>query len=457
MPIKEGIQFISQHGNTAGFIENIEWDWDGTAHISGWAMNFFTLTVPDDIIVTDCAGSIITSTKCVIPRKDVVDVFKNDNLSTAGWKLSIPKKIFEVRRIEDIKVYAFFLRENSAYSLQILKPVMDVETKKIEENLWIEASECPIPDKSEPYYSCVFIEGAMIFSGNHNINLCCILNLNSPHSSDSIIVGKSDPSSFSIKKILEKRKMIIQQNQKEGYPPCRGCFLLRKKIWPYRKDLFNYLNLIHSMSCNLTCKFCGISNANFPPGTPTEEVISCIQFLISHKYLADDSTIAISGGEPLMMKGLDNLLDLLTEGNFQISVYSNGTIFSNSIANSLKKGKIANLIISADAVSREIYYSIKGKDFCNQVWENIRKYAQIDGLKVIPKMIIMDENVSDIEPFIQKCKECGVFSIMYDYDQNINPSEKIIKALHLFKKCCNEKKIIDIPARPQIFELISEI
>lgn len=210
------------------------------------------------------------------------------------------------------------------------------------------------------------------------------------------------------------------------------------------------------MSCNLTCKFCGISNANFPPGTPTEEVINCIQFLISKNYLADDSTIAISGGEPAMMKGLANLLDLLTEKKFQISISSNGTIFSNPIADAIKRGKITNIIISADAVNREIYRAIKGKDFCNNVWENIRKYAQIDGSRVIPKMIIMDENIGDIEPFIRTCSTCGVSSVMYDYDQNSVPTEKILNALHFFKQCCDDHKIIGLPARPQIIDLISQ-
>jgi organic radical activating enzyme len=452
---KKDIQFFNIHHNTAGFVENVEWDWNGTAHLSGWAKNFFTSTIPDDIIVTDRNGIIISSTKCNIPRKDVVDALKNENLYNSGWKLSIPKEKFDLKNIEDIFVYAYFLQENSAYALRAIQPVIDIDSKNLEEQLWVDASGLPPPDKSKPYYSCIFIEGGIIFSGNHDLNLCCILNLNSPKSSDTNLLGKSDPSMFSIKKILEKRKAIITQNQNEGYPLCQGCFLLRKKIWPYKKDLFNYLNLIHSTSCNLRCKFCGISNAMFPQGTPTEEVISCIQFLISKKYLARDSTIAISGGEPSMMKGLDSLLDLLITENFQISISSNGTIFSHSIANVIKKGKIANIIISVDAVNPEIYHSIKGKDFCKNVWENIGKYARIDRAKVIPKMIIMEENIDDIEPFIQKCKESGVSSIMYDYDQNIYPTEKILMALKFFKKCCNDNKIFDLPARPNIIELIS--
>jgi organic radical activating enzyme len=296
----------------------------------------------------------------------------------------------------------------------------------------------------------MYIEGAIIFTGDHKLNLCCIVNLNSPHPYDAIQLGYSDPDRFSIKKILEKRKNIIISNQKEGYPACRGCFLLRKKIWPSRKNLFNYLNLIHSTSCNLLCKFCGISNGKYPPATSTTEVLNCIKFLTSEKYLADDSNIAISGGEPALMKGLEDLLAHLEEGNYNISVSSNGTIFSDSIGNALKKGKLMNLIISADAVDSKIYTSIKGKDFSRHVWENIRKYAVIDPTKVIPKMIIMEENISEVEPFIQQCVRCCVTSAMFDYDQNIKPDKKIINAMRRFEKYCRDSGMTGIPARPEI-------
>jgi organic radical activating enzyme len=419
-------------------------------------MNFFTSTIPDNIIVTDCTGTIISSTKCTVFRKDVADVLKNKNLYNSGWELSIPKGIFNLKKIEDITVYAFFLQENSAYALQNIPSGIDLKSKNVEEQLWMKAAEQLPPDRSKPYYSCMYIEGAIIFTGDHRLNLCCILNLNSPHPYDAIQLGSSNPDQFSLKKILEKRKKIIIANQKEGYPACNGCFLLRKKIWPYRKDLFNYLNLIHSTSCNLLCKFCGISNGKYPPATPTIEVLNCINLLTSEKYLADDSNIAISGGEPALMKGLDTLLIHLEKSNYMISVNSNGTIFSDSIGSALKKGKLTNLIISADAVDSKIYTSIKGKNFSSQVWENICKYAVIDRTKVIPKMIIMEENISEVEPFIQQCVRCCVTSAMFDYDQNIKPNEKIINALRKFEKFCKDSGIIGIPARPEIKYLLEK-
>jgi molybdenum cofactor biosynthesis enzyme MoaA len=144
----------------------------------------------------------------------------------------------------------------------------------------------------------------------------------------------------------------------------------------------------------------------------------------------------------------------LETGNYQVSVSTNGTIFSNSIGCALKKGKLTNVIISADAVDPKIYTSIKGKDFSCHVWENIRKYSIIDQTKVIPKMIIMEENINEVEPFIQQCVRCSVASAMFDYDQCNKPNEKIINALRQFEKSCKDFGIIGIPARSEITSLL---
>jgi molybdenum cofactor biosynthesis enzyme MoaA len=247
---------------------------------------------------------------------------------------------------------------------------------------------------------------------------------------------------------------VIEENQKEGYTTCIGCQLLRKKMWPYRRDLFNYLNLMHSRSCNLLCKFCGVVNFDRSPNTPTDEVFEVIQTLTAGEYLAKNANIGFSGGEPVIIDGFDRLLSYLAKGEYQISIASNGTIFSNTICDVLKAGKICNIIISVDAVSPDVYKSIKGKDYCNRVWENISRYAMVDSKKVIPKMIIMEENMNEIEQFIQKCIEYGIKNVMYDYDQNICPSQEIIDALKLFNKCCNDYGLIGLPAREGLKELL---
>jgi molybdenum cofactor biosynthesis enzyme MoaA len=151
------------------------------------------------------------------------------------------------------------------------------------------------------------------------------------------------------------------------------------------------------------------------------------------------------------MKGLDKVIDHLNNGEYQVLIATNGTIFSQAIADSLRKGR-TNIIVSVDAVNRTVYKTIKGKDFCHQVWENIKKYAEIDGTRVIPKMIIMEENAEEIEAFIQRSIESGVKSVMFDYDLNTVPDQKTIDAMKRFKKYCDDHGILGIPARPSLAE-----
>lgn len=445
-------KFINDHNHNVGVIDNIEWALDGSAHLNGWAINCFSLTVPDNIVVTDRKGNVITSTKCTILRKDIADAYKSENLFNAGWSASIPKDLFNIKEAEDIIVYAHFLKENTAYSLRIIQPVIDLDAKKVEEDLWIKAAGILPMDKTKPYWSCNQIEGGLIFSADHILHLCCHLNINTAPANLTVevnTIGHTDPTRFSLKDLLEKKMLITMQNQGDRYLRCKGCALLRKKMWPYRKNLFNYLNVGHAVLCNLSCKFCGIDKYFYKGvSTPTEEVVNYINLLISQKYMDSSAVISITGGEPSIMKDLDALLDLFINGKFNVFIYSNGTVFSEPIAKALKSG-MAEVVISVDAVSQDAYNKIKGKDLCNTVWDNIKRYASIDNTKVKPKMIIMDENIEDVEPFVNRCKDYGIVNALYDYDRNVWPTEKITQALRFFEHCCKKNGIFSDPTYPQ--------
>ena len=445
----DGVNYYNHHLQTVGTREAIEGDHEGSFSLSGWALNPFTQTPPDGIIYTDPKGKVIGTAKCGIARWDIAEAFKNKDALISGWKISCDKTI--TCSVEEIRFYSYIRNKNAAYLIVNWNPAVDHEAKKIEEELWLASSGLPAPDKTNPYYSCYFLEGGLFFYDQH-VNICCEINLNSPTPSDHIPLCKLDHSEFSLKKIQEKRKQVIERNQVGGYPACQGCKHLRKKNWPYRRDLFNYLNLGHDSSCNLLCKFCPSIKDHSPADTPTDEILEILRILTDGNYLAKNASVAISGGEPAMMKGLDKVIDHLNNGEYQVLVATNGTIFSQAIADSLRKGR-TNIIVSVDAVNRTVYKTIKGKDFCHQVWENIKKYAEIDGTRVIPKMIIMEENAEEIEAFIQRSIESGVKSVMFDYDLNTVPDQKIIDAMRRFKKYCNYHGILGIPARPSLAEM----
>jgi organic radical activating enzyme len=445
----EGVKYYDHHLQTVGTRETIDSDHEGTFSLSGWALNPFTQTTPDGIIYTDPKGKVIGTTKCGIARWDIAEAFKNKNALISGWKISCDKTI--PCPIEEIRFYSYIRNKNAAYLIVNWNPAVDHEAKKIEEELWLASSGLPAPDKTRPYYSCYFLEGGLFFY-DQNVYICCEINLNSPTPSDSILLCQSASSKFSLQKIQEKRKQVIEKNQTGGYPACQGCKHLRKKTWPYRRDLFYYLNLGHDTSCNLLCKFCPAVKVRSPHATPTDDILTAVRTLAESNYLAKNANVAISGGEPAMMKGLDKVINFLNNGEYQVLIATNGTIFSQAIADSLRTRR-TTLTVSVDAVGREVYKNIKGKDYCHHVWDNIKKYAEIDGTKVIPKMIIMEENADEVEAFVQRSIESGVKSVMFDYDLYTVPDQKIIDAMKRFKKYCDDHGILGIPARPSLAEI----
>jgi organic radical activating enzyme len=441
--VPDKIQYHDEHTFTVGYRDNIEWDLKGTTFLSGWSINPFSMTLPDFLICTDFSGRVIGTTRCETARKDIAEAYLNENVLRSGWKIIIPK-FSEDPTKQEIKVYAYIAAQDSAFLLQNWTPPIDDTLKQLEDDIWLNSVGVHPPDKRVPYYSCNFIEGSIVF-GRNLMLMCCAINLNSPDPYDGICMCETNIANFSIKALLQKRSEVITENQKGGYSTCKGCQFLRKKMWPVRGDLFNYLNIGHDASCNLKCKYCNVITAGEFPDTTTDEVLQIIKTLNSGKLLAKNMEIMITGGEPAMVEGLENLLSYLTKFDYNIYVFSNGTIFSQALFDALKTGNI-KLVISVDTISDDTYLSIKGKKFCRQVWKNIDRYAEENGELVIPKMIIMKENIHEIDAFIQRCIKAGVTSVCFDCDQNNDPDPEIINGLRQFDRNCREHGIIGIPA-----------
>jgi organic radical activating enzyme len=445
------VKYCEAPAQIAGYREHIEWDWEGNTDLSGWAINPFTISSPDLIIITDFSGTVIGTTACNIARNDIEEAYKNKNVLFSGWKTHIPK-IPQRKKIQELKVYAYIKEQNSAFLLQNYTPPINEEIKKIEDDLWLNAAGVQSPDKTVPYYSCKSIEGGLFFFPNHEMQMCCVVNLNSSDPYNRIFLGETNLKKIPVDKLLQKRKEVIIENQNDGYFACKGCLELRNRMWPPRGFLYNYFNICLDYSCNLRCKFCGLKGIQ-SPSTPTDEVLRVIELLESRKLLSKNTEVAISGGEPAITDGLDKLLAFLGKRDFSVIIYSNGTIFRQSISDALKNGK-TKLIVSVDSASEEVYKSIKGKSVCRQVWSNIEKYAKINPDLVQPKMIILEENKHETESFIQRCVQANVNGVMFDYDNNIEPNIEIIRALKEFDQHCINYKINRYPTRNNIRVLI---
>ncbi len=139
----------------------------------------------------------------------------------------------------------------------------------------------------------------------------------------------------------------------------------------YNRQL-NYLRISITDRCNLRCMYC-MPDGRLPK-LEHKEILSYEEILrlVKIGVTLGITKVRITGGEPLVRKGVYDFLEKLTQipGIQDTSLTTNGLLLGQNLAR-LKKAGIKRLNISLDTLDREKYRLISGYDHFQRVWENI--------------------------------------------------------------------------------------
>ena len=134
----------------------------------------------------------------------------------------------------------------------------------------------------------------------------------------------------------------------------------------------NYLRISITDRCNLRCTYCmpddRIPRLKHSEILRYEEILRVLQVGVSLGI----SKIRITGGEPLVRKGVYGFLDQLNrmEQLKDISLTTNGMLLAENIDRIYGSG-IRRINISIDTLNRKKYEQITGLDGLPQVWKGI--------------------------------------------------------------------------------------
>jgi cyclic pyranopterin phosphate synthase len=113
--------------------------------------------------------------------------------------------------------------------------------------------------------------------------------------------------------------------------------------------------------------------------------------------------IRLTGGEPLVRKGIENLLPWLASLDIKITITTNG-VRLNEYFDLLKKCNITDLNISIDTLSHLVFFKITRRDNFYQVMKNIEQAQQL-GFRVKINMVPMQGiNDNEVIDFIEWTK-----------------------------------------------------
>lgn len=163
----------------------------------------------------------------------------------------------------------------------------------------------------------------------------------------------------------------------------------------------NYLRISITDRCNLRCIYC--VPYDFIPKLAHKEILSYEEILriVRISVRLGISKIRITGGEPLVRKGVYNFLEQLTkiQGLLDISLTTNGVLLKDNI-NKIRSAGIKRINISLDTLNRKKFSQITGHDFFNQIWEGIvlAQKMGFDPIKinVVPLKGVNDDELLDI-------------------------------------------------------------
>ncbi len=201
--------------------------------------------------------------------------------------------------------------------------------------------------------------------------------------------------------------------------------------------------------CNYHCPFC-LSGEQDPKELPLEKMKQIIDMLDEANLVRIDFT----GGEPLLRPDFCDIISYAAEKGIETLVTSNGSVWSEKIAETLLKTNTL-LLISLDG-NEETHDKSRGKGAYAKAVENIKRYKNA-GIPIRVNYLIRKDNLDQIEYIYNLVKDLGVDRLFYIFiapqgkaydDQSLLLSdeehEKYLKAIKGLKRESGDNPFITI-------------
>lgn len=180
-----------------------------------------------------------------------------------------------------------------------------------------------------------------------------------------------------------------------------------EKLKNLKVTLSNPLSLCWQISkkCNYNCPFC-LSGDQDTFELPLEKMKQIIDELAEANVVRIDFT----GGEPMLRKDFCKIISYAAEKGIETLVTSNGSIYSDKIADTLLKTNTL-LLISLDG-DAETHDRSRGQGAYQRAVETIKRYKE-KGVPIRVNYLIRKDNLEKIEYIYNLVKELGVDRLFY--------------------------------------------
>ncbi len=190
------------------------------------------------------------------------------------------------------------------------------------------------------------------------------------------------------------------------------------------KREINYLRISVTDRCNLRCVYCmpeeGINLINHSDILSFEEIYSFTKVAVEMGV----EKVRITGGEPLVRKGIVNLVGMLAQinGIKDLSMTTNAILLSKYAAD-LKAAGLQRINISLDTINAVKYNKITRGGNIQDVFDGIEA-AKLAGLSPIKINCVIKKNIEEPEAIaVKKFCEDNALLARFIYEMDIEKGE----------------------------------
>ena len=244
--------------------------------------------------------------------------------------------------------------------------------------------------------SCKYIETGTYFE-QEGVRCCVHADIYSP----VLITAEEMRNGAGYDLMIQRRREHFERvnGLREGPTgSCPGCGHLKEKKF---KDVnFEYLGgepmpggmgVQHYTKCNERCTYCNFTVQDNFIG-PQYEFLGYLEEFRKRGKLRGGNWIDFSGGEPATLKNFDEILNYFLGHKLgTVVVYSNSTVYKQSIYEALKRNQII-LTTSLDTGLASTYKKLRGLDFYAKVIENLIRYRNSGTSGLWLKYVVCDVN-----------------------------------------------------------------
>src|SRR4030042_3454846 len=144
--------------------------------------------------------------------------------------------------------------------------------------------------------------------------------------------------------------------------------MTRYKSWKNGNFVPFNVELLISSHCNLKCVMCNVWRLAKKDSLLAQKELEISEYenLLDELASLGTKSLCLSGGEPLLKKGIFSIIRKAKEKGLFVELITNGTLITNEIAQKLLASEVDLVTVSIDAPTAEVHDRIRG---AKGLWE----------------------------------------------------------------------------------------